>query len=478
MVFGVRLRTVIFFLLVQLLAFIYNPMSEESENNTADVDVAVVDRVDASTIQGKFMMGYQGWFFCGGDGAPVDPGHHGWIHWINQPLANDGNVSFDLWPSTRELDDDELYEIPGLTIPADPTDPTSTPRPARLFSSRNPKTVNRHFRWMREFDLPGVFLQRFLGEVNGGGSRMALRDEVTQRVREAAEKEGRVFANMWDLSGVPGDKIEQNIKDDWLHMINDEKILESPSYLHEDGRPVIAIWGMGFADRGLDPDSLIRMIQWLRQSVPTGVWIMAGTPTYWNRAMEDQDPNPDFAKVWKEVDAISPWAVGRFGDLDGADGYHEDKTIRDMEIIQNEDQDRPGGPRDYIPVVFPGFSWKNLHGGPLNEISRQGGRFLYRQLYNTHQSNARCIYGAMFDEYDEATALMPAEVHKSRVPTERPFLSLDADGDTDIPDNWYLRICALSSRALKSGQQLPEEFPRDFLFGKSLREAARTHDEL
>ena len=28
------------------------------------------DRVDASTLQGKVLIGYQGWFNCAGDGAP------------------------------------------------------------------------------------------------------------------------------------------------------------------------------------------------------------------------------------------------------------------------------------------------------------------------------------------------------------------------------------------------------------------------
>lgn len=52
-------------------------------------------------------------------------------------------------------------------------------------------------------------------------------------------------------------------------------------------------------------------------------------------------------------------------------------------------------------VQFPGFSWKNLHGGPLNEIPRQGGTFLYHQLYNALAENVSSVYGAMMDEMDE-----------------------------------------------------------------------------
>lgn len=41
------------------------------------------------------------------------------------------------------------------------------------------------------------------------------------------------------------------------------------------------------------------------------------------------------------------------------------------------------------------------------------------------------------DEYDEATALAPAETLTSRLPNEWPFLALDADGE-ELPDDWYL----------------------------------------
>lgn len=73
---------------------------------------------------------------------------------------------------------------------------------------------------MREHDLSGVFLQRFLSEVKNGDDAMRRqRDEVGLRVRQAAEKEGRVWAMMWDVSGVPADQVEQGIMDDWLHLV-------------------------------------------------------------------------------------------------------------------------------------------------------------------------------------------------------------------------------------------------------------------
>ena len=34
-----------------------------------------------------------------------------WLHWQNHPITDGGKITFDMWPSTRELDPDELYEF-------------------------------------------------------------------------------------------------------------------------------------------------------------------------------------------------------------------------------------------------------------------------------------------------------------------------------------------------------------------------------
>ena len=50
---------------------------------------------------------------------------------------------------------------------------------------------------MAEHGVDGAFLQRFAGQCESGNEGiMRIRDEVGDRVREAAEKEGRVFAIM------------------------------------------------------------------------------------------------------------------------------------------------------------------------------------------------------------------------------------------------------------------------------------------
>src|ERR1035441_8974186 len=95
--------------------------------------------VDHSTLYGKVMCGYQGWFGAPGDGSP----DNSWHHWTKSagPLA-DGHAKIDLWPETSELSLAERFQ----------TDfKLSERRPAELFSSYVKPTVLRHFRWMQDY---------------------------------------------------------------------------------------------------------------------------------------------------------------------------------------------------------------------------------------------------------------------------------------------------------------------------------------
>lgn len=120
---------------------------------------------------------------------PIEPPHHGWLHWFDQPIPNGGGPKFDLFPDVSDYTAEELYPAPGLTL--------SDGQPAKLFSSRNPRTVQRHFQWMAEHGIDGAFFQRFGTEIQGHSGLKALKDEVCDRVREAADMTGRVWAVMY-----------------------------------------------------------------------------------------------------------------------------------------------------------------------------------------------------------------------------------------------------------------------------------------
>ncbi|KAI0063256.1 hypothetical protein BV25DRAFT_466337 [Artomyces pyxidatus] len=429
-----------------------------------------IKRADPSTIQNKFLVGYQGWFYCHGDGEPVGPGHHGWIHWFTYPVPDGGAPNFDPWPDLSEYSPSELYPAPGFKH----LDGSQ----AYLFSSRHPKTVQRHFHWMATNGVDGAFLQRFVGLVHtdpGNEGIRAIRDEVGDRVKEACEKEGRVFAIMYDVAGVAPERIQEIIEYDWKHLIHDKGVLDSPNYLHEKGKPVIAIWGLGFNDQHHTPELMRSVTNFLRTYTPGGAYIMAGAPAHWRSSKDDSDRNPEFVSAWMEsFDAISPWTVGRFSNQQEIDNFKNERVIGDFEFIAQWEKDH-GKHVDYVPVVHPGGSGEHISRGqwPMNGAPRAGGRFLWRQMYNMRKHGAQIMYGAMWDEYDEGTNFLPVVSQQHQIPHDEKdqfkFMALDVDGYV-LPSDWYMRIAGYAAEALKGERQINEEFPE-----KELKDWTHSH---
>ncbi|KAJ8488759.1 hypothetical protein ONZ51_g3342 [Trametes cubensis] len=422
-----------------------------------------IKRADPSTIQDKFLVGYQGWFTCAGDGEPVGPGHHGWLHWFNYPIPDGGRPNMDLWPDVSKYTPSELFPAPGVKY-ADGSQ-------AFLFSSRHPKTVQRHFHWMAQHGVDGAFLQRFLGQTDleqGNEGIRKQRDEVGDRVMEAAEKEGRVFAIMYDVSGVAPDRIQRVLEQDWIHLIRHKAILDSPAYLREHGRPVVALWGFGMSDAHHSPSMVRAVARFIRDNTPGGAYIMAGVPAHWRTSVMDADPDPEFVRVWlEEFDAISPWTIGRYHDEESANRFEQEKIKGDVEFIERHNKQVESSQRtirkiDYIPVIFPGGSGHNLSEGKWgwNDCPRKGGHFMWRQLFNVKRHGVRTIYGAMWDEYDEGTAFMPVVSHKRQLPVleKHRFMALDEDG-FDLPPDWYMRICGFAAEGLRGERTIHETLP-------------------
>src|SRR5690349_22216817 len=91
-----------------------------------------VKGVDCSTLTGKVMCGYQGWFTAPGDGSG-----RGWRHYPSRGGFKPGSCNIDLWPDVSDLDGDEKFDTPFRLADG---------KPAVVFSSHNAKTVLRHFR--------------------------------------------------------------------------------------------------------------------------------------------------------------------------------------------------------------------------------------------------------------------------------------------------------------------------------------------
>jgi len=69
----------------------------------------------------------------------------------------------------------------------------------------------------------------------------------------------------------------------------------------------------------------------------------------------------------------------------------------------------------------------------------------------------------MFDEVDEATAILKAASHRNQAPDQGYWLTLDADG-LDLPSDWYLRLAGEITRMfhgdIKPDPKLPANLGR------------------
>ena len=149
-------------------------------------------------VVGKITVGYQGWFACAGDGAPIN----GWWHWSHnwgQPPSPSNNAIVSLAGHAR------LH--PQLPDGVRRTSATASRR--TLFSSYDQQTVDTHFRWMQQNGCDTAALQRF----NPFGGEGPTRDAMAAKVRSAAEAYGRKFYIMYDVTNWTN--MQSEIKTDW-----------------------------------------------------------------------------------------------------------------------------------------------------------------------------------------------------------------------------------------------------------------------
>jgi hypothetical protein len=389
-----------------------------------------VERIDNSTLNGKFILGFQGWFACPDDGNASG----GWIHWFNGK-----QVTVDLLPDVSELAIEERCET-GFT--------DSENRPVELFSDQRYATVLRQFAWMRDYGLDGVAVQRFAQTVADPKS-LEWYDRVLDNVRRAAEATGRVFFVEYDTGDKDGTEWPQIIEDDWRRLLVEKKITQSSAYLRSKGKPILGLTGPGFTvRRTTTPDETLQFFARVRSiskvSGP-GITLLGTVPRGWRTLDLDSSVNPGWARVYRFYDVISPWLVGTV-----TKKAEIDKQIEERIKLDLAETGRLG--IDYMPVVFPGFSVGNLrHDGRFNQIPRQCGRFLWDQATGYIKIGVTTLFGAMFDEVDEGTAMFKLVDRTDRMPVGHRFLSLDEDG-CDAPSDWYLRVAGAITK-LVEGQR-------------------------
>ena len=383
--------------------------------------------VDSRTLTGKVMCGYQGWFSCPEDGSEL-----GWAHWARatrRPFGP-GNATVDLWPDMREFSQDERFSTAFKHADG---------RPAEVYSSANKKTIRRHFGWMREFGIDGVFVQRFANGLNSP-SLKTQKDTVLFHARDAASDTGRVLAVMYDLSGLRKGQVAR-VGNDWKQLRHDG-ITQGGRYLHHNGKPLVAVWGVGFRDnREYTLAECGELIDVLKSE---GCAVMLGVPSWWREQKRDAVSDKKLHDILKKADVLSPWTIGRYRSPSEASLHARRVWKPDLDWCAKQKL-------EFLPVVFPGFSWKNLHGGKLDDIPRLKGEFLWTQIISAKQVGAKMIYVAMFDEVDEGTAIFKCS-NDPPVGEDVSFLTYDG-----LPTDYYLRVTGQGGRILRG--QIPGDSP-------------------
>jgi len=380
------------------------------------------------SYEGRIMCGYQGWFRAEGDGSG-----HGWVHYGGGKFdAN--HCSIELWPDVSEYK--QTY----------PTDfKLADGSPARVFSSWDESTVDLHFLWMKQYGIDGVFMQRFFDVTRTEKSRAAGR-VILGHALKAAQKHGRAIAVMYDLSGLkPGEDCASLIQD-WKDLVDELKLTSqgtNQAYLYHRGKPLVAIWGIGFPDRpyNIRNIGLERLVDFLKNDPEYGgCSVMLGVPNYFRDLQADTISDPFLHEIMAKADVIMPWMVGRFSaSLYGEMNRYKAQVAADQAWCSARKL-------DYTPCVYPGFSWYNLSHGrdPHDAIPRLKGRFYWGLITSAIESGAKMIYVAMFDEMDEASAIFKCT---SRPPTDQPpaeFLAYE-----DLPSDHYLWLTGQAGRILR-----------------------------
>ncbi len=398
--------------------------------------------VDSSSLSGKVIFGYQGWFGCLNDGSYQNTWVH-WFHYNADPSA--ANLTVDFWPDVSELSQTEL-------CPTDMRMPDGSP--AALFSNYNEQTVLRHFQWMAQYGIDGVAIQRFVSQFSDPNV-LRVRNQILRNEIRGAEMYGRVFYIEYCFtSGLPANFMDL-VQRDWADLVDNWKITDSPAYLHDQGKPVVELWGFGVKGAtDSTPEQAQQTIAIFHQP-PAPQYqarVIGGVPSYWRTLNRDSETDAAWTQIYRSYDVLNPWAVGRYTNQDQTNAYLQEVTLPDLKNTAAHGQ-------EYMPVIFPGFSWSNLFpGSPANQIPRQCGRFYWRQAYNVISAKAPVVFVAMFDEVDEGTAMFKLAATKDQLPVGANLVSLDADG-CNLPSDWYLRLGGETGKMLRGEIPLTRDIP-------------------
>lgn len=381
--------------------------------NPANEPKVSVSGSSYSEFIGKTVAGYQAWFTA--------------------TEGKEWNRTFDIYPNVDDYDKSQLVQSAYSDL--------GNGEPALLFSSNNKNTIDTHFSWMQEYGIDGVAIQRFSPNITGRNIILNKEGSHLYKIKQAAEQTNRIFYIMYDISGGKADTYVDDIKFDWVYNIEQSlDLLNSKSYatVTRNGvtKPVVCIWGLGVAERVTNGyDELINFFH------DRGCYVIIGTSTNWR--------NEAYLNSYLKADMISPWSVGTYSDKNGINSKITNTYAADINYLKNYGI-------DFYPVVWSGFSWCLWNNGRPNMIPRNAGQFIWDQFYGLKKNlGTSAVYIAMFDEYDEGTAIAKNATDYFEIPKDRFYITSSIDGYW-LSSDFQLRVCENAIKMIKGEAALRE----------------------
>lgn len=342
------------------------------------------------SYEGLVMAGYQGWFGAPGDGCSHSKHENTkWYHYRENDVFKPGVLqnSIDFWPDVSEYE--KTYETE-FTLP--------NGEKAHVYSAYDESSVLLHFKWMKEYGIDGVFMQRFVGEVINNPDGADHFNKVLESAMKGSNQYQRAICVMYDLGGFSTTNNKDLVLKDISAIADKYKLFDRNAgqkyYLYQNGKPLVTLWGVGFSDKRAYTTAMVsELVDGLKE---LGFSVMLGVPAYWRSGGNDAETGTALKNLIKKVDVIMPWYVGRY-DNSNFDSFKTNMIPSDISWCKTN---KVG----FAPMCYVGSSDRNMH--PNNGvIGRFKGEFYWKQAFYDISQGAKMLYIAMFDEIDEGTAI-------------------------------------------------------------------------
>ena len=266
-------------------------------------------------------------------------------------------------------------------------------------------------------------LQRF----DPNGSEGPTRDAMAAKVNTAAQAYGRKFYIMYDATGWTNMATEMPA--DWTNKMS--AYTSSSAYAHQNGKPVVCIWGFGFNDANhpWDAAACLSVVNWFKSQ---GCYVIGGVPREWRTGTGGS--RAGYLGVYHAFNMLSPWMVGAIG------------TAADSDNVYTNLHRRPTR-----PTATPTASTTSPACCPATCPRRPSARTATScggSSTTWCRAGVQGIYISMFDEYGEGNQIAKTAATQAGVPAGSGLLSLDEDG-TACSSDYYLRLTNDGGRMLK-----------------------------